>query len=292
MTSDVWRELEIPDHQLTTTLATLTYRDLDGGLRWPRYLVEAVLFTIVGFAFGHAVGVEYAGVVSLFLGSAGLSSRFKQLVRRGGRVGGGRGLRTRLANAGRALIATTPLAAGMFLAYFGLCVLLGAQGVEDRFGFAMTAARVDEQGLEVARFRGSYGMLGHNLLVLLSAFLLAFVYRGFGALLTLTWNASAWAVALYFLLGSGATVGVHPAARVLVAVAAIAPHLVLEAIAYLAGALAGMRAGIDFGRRRADLTGMALLAGIGCGLVVVGWLVEVTWPAFVLGMLEGSTPGK
>ena len=69
------RDLDVPDEQLTTTLATLTYRSVSVGLQWPRHLFESIGFCVLGLAFGHVVGAEHAGVVSLFLGSAALSSR-------------------------------------------------------------------------------------------------------------------------------------------------------------------------------------------------------------------------
>jgi len=266
--NDGSRDVEIPDDQLTTTLATLTYRSGPTSVpRWMRHAIEAIGFTALGLAFGHAVGADSAGVVSLFLASAALSSRFKQVVRR----------RT---SAARLLGGVAPLGAGMFIAYLGLAAALGPDGVAARFAFAIDAAGIGRERLSAERFGLGWGLLGHNLLVLLSAFLLAFVYRGFGALLTLGWNAAAWAVALSISARTG-----PEAAR---AAAAIFPHLILEGLGFMAGALAGVRAGTHVAGGRA-LGPAVALAGLGLGLVGLGCLVEGFWPRWLLGV--GSPDG-
>lgn len=259
---DARREIEVPADQLTTTLATLTYDAPTTGLQWPRHFLEAVGFCVLGLAFGHAVGSQYAGVVSLFLASAALSSRFKQLLRR-----------RRRASALQQLASVIPVGAGAFVAYVAVCVWLGPEGVRERFGFAVTGTGVGFEALDADRFDASWGLLGHNLLVLLSAFCLAFVYRGFGALLTLVWNAAAWAAALTLLVGPG-----H---HVAVALVAVFPHLLLEGLAFTAGALAGVHAGTRISAERG--WGPTLqLAGMGLGLLLLAWGVEGSWPGWVL----------
>lgn len=259
---DGTRDVDVPDDQLTTTLATLTYRSSSGRFAWPRPFLEAIGFTVLGLAFGHAVGAGSAGVVSLFLASAALSSRFKQILRA-----------RRRSSALRLLAGVVPLGLGMFVAYSAVAVALGPEGVRERFEFAIQATGVGADRLDAQRFRASWGLLGHNLLVLLSAFLLAFVYRGFGALLTLGWNAASWAVALALL--------VQPGADWPRAVLAIFPHLGLEGLGYMAAALAGIRAGTHVAGGRSLGPGWAL-AGIGLTLVGLGWVVEGLWPGWVL----------
>ena len=261
-TADLSRDVEVPDDQLTTTLATLTYAAPDRGSRWLRHFLEAVGFCVMGLAFAHAVGEAHAGVVSLFLASAALSSRFKQVVRR-----------HRRASAARRVLAVVPMGMGAFVAYGVVCGLLGPDEVRERFAFAVSATGVGVEGLSADRFRSSWGLLGHNLLVLLSAFLLAFVYRGFGALLTLVWNAAAWAAALVLLARPD-----QPLGRALLAVA---PHLALEGLAFICAALAGVGVGTHLaGNRGLRTTGR--LAGVAVLAVVLGWLVEGAWPRWVL----------
>jgi hypothetical protein len=261
-TTELSRDVEVPDDQLTTTLATLTYRAPARGARWPRHFLEAVAFCVMGLAFGHAVGDAHAGVVSLFLASAALSSRFKQVVRR-----------HRRASATRLVLAIAPLGVGAFVAYSLVCAWLGPDGVRERFAFAVSATGVGVEGLSADRFRSSWGLLGHNLLVVVSAFLLAFVYRGFGALLTLMWNAAAWAAALVLLARPEQPVGV--------AMLAVGPHLALEALAFICAALAGVGVGTQLAGNR-GLRAAGRLAGVAVLAILLGWLVEGSWPRWIL----------
>jgi len=77
--------------------------------------------------------------------------------------------------------------------------------------------------------------------VLASFMVLALVYRSFGALLALTWNACVWGVVLTLLVARGISLtDGSTIVFVLVALLALLPHLVLEATAYVLGALAGI----------------------------------------------------
>ncbi len=253
-----------------------------------RYVAEAVTLTAIAFAFGHAVGVENSGVVSVFLGSAGLSKRFQLLFRRAGHLL--RRTRETMAflKAGRWIaVDIASLGLGVFLAYLGVCLLVGPGGVEQRFGFAMTVAGVDEHGFHLVE-TGGVSLLGRKLMALLSVFLLAFVYRGFGALLALMWNAAAWAVALYCILHADTIVDGNPGVPVVVAAAAVAPQLALEALGYGSAALAGVRAGMDLGSARDGFVSIAALMAIACTLIIGAWLAEMTWPGIVFRFLDGG----
>jgi len=257
------RTVDIPDDQLTTTLATLTYRAPELGERWPRHLLETLVFCALGFAFGHVVGREYAGVVSLFLASAALSSRFKQILRRQRRHGP-----TQL------VLAIAPIGLGALLAYGLICSALGPDGVRERFAFAVAAAGIVGEGeLSPERFRGSWGLLGHNLLVLLSAFVLAFVYRGFGVLLTILWNAAAWSAALVVLARPDVSAGL--------AIVALTPHFAVEGLAFICAALAGVGAGMHIAGNR-GLSASIRLAAFALVALLVGAALESAWPGFVL----------
>lgn len=274
-TLDLWQDRE--EHELTTTLAAITYDSTPSlRLRPVGLFAEAVFFTSMALAFGHAVGSEFAGVVSVFLTAAALSSRFKRLGTAAERLAKGRGGLELLRAAGVFFASF----GGMFGAFLVFAVLVGPEGTEVRFGFALSAADAREATLDPERFRHHWGLLGHNLLVMLSAYLLAFVYRGFGGLLALAWNACSWAVALVFLLApaepNAATVGV--------ALVALLPHMVVEATAYALAALAGMRTGIYLLRRTQAVTAGLWLLTWAAGLCVAGGLIEMFWPYFVLSL--------
>lgn len=215
-------------HDATTTLAAFSAVDLgEGARRAGRLFAEALLFTLVGVALTQALDVDQPGVLSLFLAAGALGSRAKQI------------LKWAEDNdplpAARDLFA---LFAGMMFAYAMVALWLGESGVAHDFAFALEAAQTGSDDLLNRQFPRLLPLLGHNLSVLVAIVILSFVYRTYGALLALAWNASVWgmvvtALAVRAVSGSGD----HWA--VVVAGFALLPHLVLEAFAYSLGSLAG-----------------------------------------------------
>lgn len=81
-------------------------------------------------------------------------------------------------------------------------------------------------------------LLSHNMAILLTASILAIVYRAGGLVMILAWNASHWAEAVFsYLMQIQQQSGVSTAALIF---SAILPHLILEALSYLVAGLAGV----------------------------------------------------
>ena len=88
------------------------------------------------------------------------------------------------------------------------------------------------------RFGGFNAVFSHNLLVLFSVSLLAFLYRAYAALLILAWNACVWGLTLTLLFRQSFVFdSAEPYRAALIGIIAILPHLVLEATAYIFGAM-------------------------------------------------------
>ena len=123
-------------------------------------------------------------------------------------------------------------------------LLLGPAQAAHEFAFALRAADVSNDTLLGDRF-GSVGSVGsvlaHNLVVAVALFLLAVVFRAYGALLALTWNAAVWGTVLTLLVERRAAQPDGPALpSALLAVVAVFPHLVIEGAADVVVALAGI----------------------------------------------------
>jgi hypothetical protein len=270
-TIDLWRDHEPGDHQLTTTLAAVTYGEAFRS--HPGWLgIEAAGFTAVALMFGHAVGHQHAGIVAIFLASASLSSRFKQIASAAERGARGR--------QGWALVrgATVVLALfmGMLITFGAYAWLIGPTAAAERFPFAGAGAA--DTALHADRFRPGLGLVGHNLLVLLSAFVLAFVYRTFGALLALSWNACAWAVVVAAWADSAGGWWM----------VALLPHLLLEALAYALAGLAGIRAGVYILRRAEALGAVLWLLVWAIGLCFAAATIEMGWLPWILSEVQPS----
>lgn len=219
-----------PCRDRTTTLAAF-FDPEEGGARRPfaRLVGEAAVYTGIGVFLTQTLDVDQPGVLSIFLASGALGSRAKEILRRSEDDDGS-----------PALLDLFALFLGTMLAYAVTAWVLGPLGTERAFGFALEAAGARQDSLLDRSFPDAVSLVGHNFAVLGAVVVLSLVYRTYGALLALTWNAAVWGVVLASLVGRALEAQFLAAAAVALGVL---PHLGLEAWAYVAGALAGARVG-------------------------------------------------
>lgn len=201
-------------------------------------VVEAVLSTLAAAWIAVTLGVDEPGLVSLFLVAAALSARVGELLEENRRniwerrIGGWAANR---ATAGGILA----LLAGVYAGYSAVACMLGEARVASLFAFALRAAALDGETIFERDFGTFPALVAHNAGVLLVIACLAFVYRAYGTMLALAWNACIWALVITTLAMRGAASAGTPAvAKVGLAIAALAPHLVLEGLAYITVSLA------------------------------------------------------
>lgn len=257
---------EPPAHEWTTTLAAVVGADDVEGRSAGRLWAESFLFTLIGVAVSRVLGFEQAGVASIFLAAGGLSSRAKQILRRSEGS-------AQIRSASDLLVVFF----GVTSAYVGTALWLGPATTETAFAFALEAADVGSDHLFNRHFPGVLPLLGHNFAVLGAVVILSIIYRSYGALLALAWNAAVWGIVLTTLVERASPSGMDVGAIAL----ATLPHLSLEAAAYVTGALAGARIGRDITRAEAA-TGQARLLGIAALILVLASAVEATVPGRVL----------
>lgn len=231
-----------PDNTLGSLLAEVVRRSLppEPQLRWPRIAGEGALMTLASVLITSSWNVQQAGVFSMFLSSAALVTRMNDLLAENREMIWTHKKSSITSNRVTAL-GILALFTGMMLAYVATASFLGESRALDSFGFALSTAQLGGDTIASRRFGGLLGLLSHNAAVLASFVVLAVVYRSFGALLALSWNACVWGVTLTLLVMRGITGhGTTTAIYVGVAVLALLPHIVLEAAAYVLGALAGI----------------------------------------------------
>lgn len=238
---------------------------------------EAATITAVSIAVAAAVAGPATGLVAMFLLSAALSDRVVTLLEEN-RVAIWERHETGWRANGRTAASLLLVFLGVMGAFVALALLADPASRLRFFSFA--ASFVHPGG---ARDFGDVGpILRNNLGVLTTVTVLGFLYRGYGGMLALAWNAAVWAYVLVELFDAPTTTS---AAALLVAVT---PHLILESSAYVLGALSAIFAskailthGIGQRLRRA-LLACATLFAASLALVGVGALVESTWPAWWL----------
>ena len=212
---------------------------------WRRYALlfaEAVVAAVVAVLLPRVLGLDEPGLIALFLTSAGLSARMHGLLAENREAVWTSSTPTD-ANR-RTTFAILTLFAGILTTFVVATLLLGPTQAAQEFAFALRAADVTNDTLLHDRFGsvgGVGGVLAHNLVVAVALFLLALVFRAYGALLALTWNAAVWGTVLTLLVERRAAQP-HGAAlpSALLAVVAVFPHLVIEGAADVVVALAGI----------------------------------------------------
>lgn len=262
------------------------------GRRSASLLAEGLFFGGVALAFAGGVGIRESGFFAIFLAAAGLTGRFNKLLEEN---------RTHIHEESESTWRVNAMTAfqilmlfvGVAAAHSVAALWWGEARLQGAFGFALDAARLGQDTLFTRRFSSLGPTLAHNYLVLLTFFALAFVYRAYGALLSLCWNACIWAMVLTLLVARAAHVSsVPPALFVPLATLSVLPHLLIEASSYVVGSLAGIflskavmtyapssKAFWRVARAVASLLGIAALG------IALGALVEATLPAAVLSRL-------
>ena len=211
--------------------------------RLPRGLLlaaESLIYVGISVFIARYLGLGESGVFSIFFSSAVLSARFLQLLEEN---------RERIWEKGFKSWKTNTLTAGSifaifmgtFLAYVIAAIWLNNDEAARSFRFALQAAGLGEDTILTRRFTGFLPIFSYNCLVLLSIITVTFIYRAYGALLAITWNACVWGLVLTFLVQRGLS-GSEGSAAGFIAISATAvfPHLALEAAAYVVGAMASI----------------------------------------------------
>lgn len=281
--------------------APLPARTLLGDLIAVRPEAPAWRYGLVGFAYTAisallclALGFPEAGVFTVFLAAAALAGPFTQILDEN-RDGIWVHQRPAWQVNRRTTLCVLALFSGMVIAFVSLAVWLGADGVARQFRFAMQAAGLSSGDI-LSRSFGTFGSLTrHNLTVMGAAAIFAFVFRSYGALLALGWNAAVWGIVLTLLVMRGVDSSAHGGlVFVATATAAVLPHLIAEAAGYVLAALAAIflskgLARYDLGEAAFWRVGRAalLLLAVAVGLLLAAAALEQSFAPWLLGRLKG-----
>ena len=265
----------------------------DGWKRYPQLIFGSVVMTAIGLFLSHVWNLPEKGLVSVFLSAAALHTRFRFLLDENRDAIWLFSTPPRVANT-RTGLSVLAMFLGIFIAFGVGAAFLGEAQVQRDFGFIFASAGVEHGTILTRQFADFAGVLRHNTLVMLAFFCLAFVYHAYGGLLTLAWNGCAWALVLVVLVMRGAAgFDGSPVLFAAVSIAAVLPHLVLEAGAYVCATLASVfmsRALFKYGfgdpkTKRVAIACLKLSLAAAVMLVAAAW-VESTLPAKVLSTLQ------
>lgn len=256
----------------------------DQSLRPWHILIETVVASVFGIACGYLLFPGEASLVGVFLIALGLTRTVESLLDRTYddlRKKSARGAELRLAKVLMLIFL------GVLGTYVVALLIVPLDRVPEVFG--RQVGNFAGGSLSDVDFGGAGRILSHNLVVGAIGFMFSLVYRHAGMLLMLAWNASVWGVVFPYTARTAPESGGATLLYLLKTVAAITPHLVLEAVAYVFLAMAGvylskaLRSFESDARAFRDLLKWtARTAGAGLAVLVIACGIESTLaPALV-----------
>jgi len=237
-----FREILTPFKRLQKKLAALQGLPTHErrAVRYPSLIVEAFALTSIALFVVSTIGVGQAGFFGLFLAAASLTTRFQALLQENKDAIFVHKTKSSQANATTAL-SILMIFIGLCLAYLLSTMVFSADDLEAYFGFIFQSTKGLSGTLLDRNFSAFFPILTHNLVVMGTIAVLCLLYRSYGALLTLGWNACIWVIVLVTL--TRPLLANDPISSIPVAVwalASVGPHLVLEGAAYVFIALAAI----------------------------------------------------
>ena len=278
-------ETTFVDPLRTTASALLPSRLADAGTqRAVQLICEACIYTVLSCALLLLLGLAEAGPISILLVAAPLADRLVLLLEENRTNIYVLRLGSRRANR-RTAAGLLCLFVGIAIGYATVAAWLGERGTVRVFAFAIDAADLHGENLVRRSFGAPLTVWGSNLRVALVIVCLGFVYRAYGGMLALAWNACVWSSVLTILLlrVESSSVGV----RLLLA-ATVVPHLVCEASSYVLMALAAIfasKALATHERRDARLRSAIRASFALAALAIVGLAMSALYESWVLPYL-------
>ena len=200
---------------------------------WGRHFqltLESFLVALLTIALiPRLIGTSESGLIAIFLFSAALTTRFNVVL-----------ADIDFKNEAIDILA---LFTGLLWAFVAVTITTTPQLLMKSYGLIMQAAGIMPGAIQGPVPIDWVMTFQHNSGVLLTVFVLSFLYRGYAAVLILSWNACVWGLSLAFLTlhySQDATIGgtFFIAAKTAVA---ILPHLGLEALSYICVSLSAIK---------------------------------------------------
>jgi len=263
------------------------------GLRFLRLCGEAFFFMAFALLFPFVLGLMQGAMIALFLVSSSLMGRLRQLMdenRFNIWV-----LRQNSWKANQlSAVSILGIFFGLFLANILFSLILAnigaGKGLEHFFDFILKTVNLHPDQPLAHRFTSFWGILFNNYVVLITTIILTAVYRAYGLILVLSWNACIWAVLLFYMFRHAwITSKISTIEFLARSLGAMLPHLMLEATAYILAALGALfwsRSSVlyksDDPRYKSVLKASGTLLVLACIIVLLAGICETTLPPALL----------
>ena len=258
--------------------------------RWNLFIgVEAAVVVIFSVYISQLLGIPQVGLVSVALASAAIVPRINQILKLNRERIWTYQVSGWLTNR-KSILSATSIFSGMFLGFLLVGIFTDRAILNENFQFILEKGALDSTPQIIPeRFNVGPGIFFHNVAVMGSFFVLSFAFRGLGASLALGWNAGVWSILLLLGVKGGSEEAANPLIYLLVVLAALTPHVIIEAIGYLSGSLSAiflsrgltLYAGNDARLGRVIMAVTVLLV-VSIGILAFGAIVESNYAPLVL----------
>jgi uncharacterized membrane protein SpoIIM required for sporulation len=255
-------------------------------------LAESVLVSLLGIGCGFVLFPAEASLIGVFLIAIAQARTVEVLLDRNRDEIWNRLCPTHTAN--------FRLAAALFTLFMGILATYAAATLLVPEGklLSLFERQIGDYGghsITEVVFDNLTAVLGHNAIVLVACFLFSLIYRHGGMLLVLAWNASVWGVVFPYIARTAPDQAAGGAVvYFLKSFTSIFPHLLLEAIAYILVAMAGVFLSkaiqkYDLGSAKFNQVALAVfrIAALAVAFLVVASVVEALVAPALIGLLFG-----
>lgn len=200
---------------------------------WGRHFqltLESFLVALLTIALvPRLIGSSESGLIAIFLFSAALTTRFNVVLAD--------------INFKNEAIDILALFTGLLWAFVAVTVTTPPEVLQKSYGLLMEIAGISPNATWVPVPLDFSETFFHNSAVLVTVFVLSFLYRGYAAVLILSWNACVWGLSLAFvtMAHSQDATGIEIIFVAARTAAALLPHLALEALAYICVSLSAIK---------------------------------------------------
>ena len=249
-----------------------------------RLFIASFIFSLISIAIAFRIFPEQAAVVAIFLATLGVMPSFLIVMESYKSA-------TSETNDFRANFRLTKrilgIFVGVFLAFFICTITMPIGQLLKDFSIHLDSViTLTKPNYQPEHF---LGILGNNLLVAVGVFFLSVLYRIGGATLVLSWNAAMWATIFSYFVGMQSMVEGTSFISASSFLVAVFPHTLLEAIAYIIAAIAGILLMRNFVRNTVcpeTMKPVGILFAVAILFVIIGSIAETTWAPHALEWLS------
>ncbi|CAK0759036.1 stage II sporulation protein M [Gammaproteobacteria bacterium] len=217
---------------LISDLFEINSNDMNNFYSYFIIFMEGVFSTLISVYICSFINISNQGLFSIFLVASTFVLRLSQILDNNTKniIYSKKNIFNSNKNS---ITLVTVIFLGIFTGYIIVSIFIN-DGVINYFNFIINLTR---KGMIGNRFGPFVATFSNNISVMLLFFLLSFIYRSFGMMLIIGWNACVWGITfstIFIQNKDGNNINIF------LSIIAVTPHLIIEAVSYITTALSAI----------------------------------------------------